>query len=504
MSRYVINLPAKKAREYFLRPDSYVTLELPEYFSFGDVLQDVAKEFGLSILTDGEIKNAKNSDKINCLIFANKDGNYAWRKFELINPLIYTSLVNVITEPNNWKSIVKRIFYLSSNPSIKCLSYPTIPKKNKTQKASQISEWVNKVERESIRLALNFEYICQTDISNCYGSIYTHSLAWAIHGKKFSKEHRSINDCVGNLIDHHIQAMTNGQTNGIPQGSLLMDFLAEIVLSYSDKLLTKKLNKQIKKSEYQILRYRDDYRIFVKSKEKADLIIKSLSEVLCGLGFQLNNSKTFISDELILNSIKPDKVEAIKTLIGNSLSKTKLRNDLLLIYQNGIKFPNSGSIKTMLTSLYKLYENTEDHFVNQEDELVSILTNIGRQNPNSFPIVAAFISRIIGKINQFKKTKLLKMISNKIGILPNFGLLEVWIQRISIPNNVKLKFKEPICKKINDSTVKLFDTDWSLNSTVKNIMDISPFFNANKLASIDSIITSKEVDLFKDYYDGSR
>jgi len=504
MSKCVINLSANEVKKFFLKSDSYTTLDLPEYFSFGDVLQNITKELGPSTLTDNDIKNAKNSDKVNCIIFANKDGNYAWRKFELINPLIYVSLVNIITEPSNWKLIVKRIFQLSSNKSIKCLSYPTTAKKNKSQKASQISEWVNKVERESIRLSLNFEYICQTDVSNCYGSIYTHSLAWSIHGKRFSKAHRGPHDCVGNLIDNHIQAMTNGQTNGIPQGSLLMDFLAEIVLSYADKLLTKKLNKQIKQSEYQILRYRDDYRIFVKTKENADLIIKSLSEVLSSLGFQLNNAKTSTSDELILTSIKPDKLEAMRNPIGTSLSKTKLRNDLISVYQSGVKFPNSGSIRTMLTNLYKLYENNDNFFKNQEEELISILTNIGRQNPNSFPIVAAFISKLIKDFTPSKKTILLKMISKKIGFLPNFGLLEVWVQRMSIPNNVKLKFKESICKKIDDNVVKLFNIDWSSNNNIKNIINTAPFFDSNKLTSIDKVITVKEIELFKDYYDGSR
>ena len=35
--------------------------------------------------------------------------------------------------------------------------------------------------------------------------------------------------------------MTYGQTNGIPQGSSLMDFIAEIILGYADTQLVKKL-----------------------------------------------------------------------------------------------------------------------------------------------------------------------------------------------------------------------------------------------------------------------
>lgn len=58
--------------------------------------------------------------------------------------------------------------------------------------------------------------------------------------------------------------MSFGQTNGIPQGSNLMDFIAELVLGYSDLQLSKKLIMTTI-SNYKILRYRDDYRIFTNS-----------------------------------------------------------------------------------------------------------------------------------------------------------------------------------------------------------------------------------------------
>ena len=35
--------------------------------------------------------------------------------------------------------------------------------------------------------------------------------------------------------------MSYGQTNGIPQGTILMDFIAEMVLGYADYLLTERL-----------------------------------------------------------------------------------------------------------------------------------------------------------------------------------------------------------------------------------------------------------------------
>ena len=61
--------------------------------------------------------------------------------------------------------------------------------------------------------------------------------------------------------------MSYGQTNGIPQGSALMDFVAELVLCYIDSLLSEQI-EGIEKSEYKIIRYRDDYRIFFQTTLK--------------------------------------------------------------------------------------------------------------------------------------------------------------------------------------------------------------------------------------------
>lgn len=505
MSKNVLDTSPSKARSFFLEPSSYTTIDIPQYFTFGDTVKDVAKNLGPNVLSKKELNNAKKSYDVNYSIVTNKDGRYAWRKLDILNPLIYVSLVNLITDIKSWNIIKKRLEKLRSNKSIKCLSYPVVPKNKSSQKAAQICEWVNQIEKESIRLAIDFEFVYQTDISNCYGAIYTHSIAWALHGKKFSKKHRGTDDCIGNYIDNHIQAMSNGQTNGIPQGSLLMDFVAEIVLTYSDSLLSKKLRNLVSRNNYQILRYRDDYKIFVKNQKDADTIIKALSEILGKLGLQLNASKTIISSELIISSIKPDKIFAMDIKVGEMVSKYQLRNDLILIYRLGNLYPNCGAVKTLLTRLFKIYENkTNTFYKSQEIELVSILTNIGRQSPTSFPIVAAFISLVIKNLEALKKTKVLKSVSNKLGVLPNYGLLEVWIQRIAIPNGIIIGYNEKICRKISDSIVSLFNMKWSSNSGIRTLVEQSLCFDQQKLDSVDSVITSKEVDLFKDYYDGSR
>lgn len=84
--------------------------------------------------------------------------------------------------------------------------------------------------------------------------------------------------------------MQYGQTNGNPQGSVLFDFIAELVLGYVDSLLSKKLTDE-SITEYKIWRYRDDYRIFSNKKDEPEKIAFQLQTIFADLNFQLNAKK---------------------------------------------------------------------------------------------------------------------------------------------------------------------------------------------------------------------
>ena len=57
--------------------------------------------------------------------------------------------------------------------------------------------------------------------------------------------------------------------------------------------------------QYHILRYRDDYRIFVNDSKSGENYFKNFSwKTLMGLGMRLNAEKTMGSDDIISSSIK--------------------------------------------------------------------------------------------------------------------------------------------------------------------------------------------------------
>lgn len=63
-----------------------------------------------------------------------------------------------------------------------------------------------------------------------------------------------------------------------------------MILAYADKVLSEKLYAE-SISDYHIIRYRDDYRVFCNSKEDTERIAFFLQEVLAELNFQLNGKR---------------------------------------------------------------------------------------------------------------------------------------------------------------------------------------------------------------------
>lgn len=231
--------------------------------------------------------------------------------------------------------------------------------KTATSKDSGINWW-RQFEQESIKMAIHYRYCVRTDLVNCYGSVYTHTIAWDLYGKDKAKRDKDKYNLLGNKIDSSIQNMQSGQTNGIPQGSVLFDLIAELILGYSDSLLIKRLdevgliNEYSSDENFKILRYRDDYRIFANSKETLDIIVKELAKVSADLNMHFNNAKTEVNSDIISTSVKPDKMYWLDRATLLKQPNVSQQKKLLLIYKLSLKYPNSGSIKTALISFKKI------------------------------------------------------------------------------------------------------------------------------------------------------
>lgn len=493
--RSMLDMSHRDVRTFLLKSESYCNLDLPIYFNFEQLLSnisDMLRQKDFNLLNN----NPSAHEGVNYSILSNKDGRYAFRPFELIHPAIYCSLVNYISMSANWDVICKRFSQYQDQVLVRCLSIPVESPSEQKDKAVLINGWWHGIEQASIELALDYNYVFHTDIASCYASIYTHTIAWAIHGKELAKSNRKSRHLVGNEIDKHIQAMRHGQTNGISQGSVLMDFIAEMVLGYADLQLSEILHSNkfnIKSSDCLILRYRDDYRVFVQNQSLGERILKSLSEVLSGLGLQLNSSKTAGSSLVVSSSIKPDKWAWLKL---NS-QHLDLQKHLLLIHSFSLEYPQSGTLFKALNQFH--VRLLSEMHINNPTVLISILTDIAYHSPRVFPVYIAITGILISLLpNDSDRKSVIERILFKFSRIPNTGLLEVWLQRICLSNNYDLnhRFTESLCRLVHGDRVDIWNNDWIKCQDLKEAINPLLVVSTPILSSLNPIIQPDEIELF--------
>ena len=490
----LIDLSNEDAKAHFLKGSSYFNGDLPNYISFEPILSAVAAVLQGGNYTQFKSTNPNDLANVNYNFTANKDGKFAWRPYELMHPAIYVSLVNSICEETNWESIKTR-FKDFEGGTVDCCSAPVMSVDNQTDVATQIKSWWQSVEQRSLIYSLEFSHLLHTDVTDCYGSLYTHSISWALHGVEEAKKNKGKNSLLGNKIDSHIQASRYGQTNGISQGSVLMDFIAELVLGYVDE----QINSEFKgATDIRILRYRDDYRIFANNDERAEEVLKIVSDRLRAVGMKLGVSKTFSCRNVVEGSIKPDKLSGIELQdLGNANAKT-VQKQLLRLHAFGQRFPNSGALRRLVgefhTSVSKQASAPEDLEVQ-----VAIATDIAFVSPATFPAVAGILSHLISLIPKGEeKTRLWTKVRQKMGRVPYNGYLEIWLQRVTQPKavGIKLDSNEPICQIVNGSSPQLWESGWIASDALKKTLDVSKIVVADA-EDVQEVVQPEEVELFK-------
>lgn len=487
--RSVLSMTAKQARSFFLKPESYCRVDLPPYFDFGRILRPVTRILDGKPLSPVPDK-PRDQEGVNYTIYSNKDGRYAWRPFQLIHPAIYVELTKVMTEQAAWKHIQTRFANFGKNPKVRCLSIPIASLTKRKDQAAQVLNWWQGIEQASIELALDYNHVYHADITDCYGSIYTHSIVWAMHTKATAKAQKTNKSLIGNVIDWRIQDMQQGQTNGIPQGSVLLDLVAEMVLGYADSELSDKI-AALSVTEFQILRYRDDYRIFVNNPQSGEQILKSLTEVLLELGLKLNVSKTTDAQPVIPSSIKKDKQQWLRSRQADR----DLQKHLLLIHCHSTDFPNAGSLLAALDTFYRRLGVVKS--VRNVMQLISIAVDIGFNSPRCFPVCAAIISRLLSRLwTKKEKRAALARIRKKLSQLPNNGHLEVWQQRLSYPFDPKAAYSECLCVLVEGKEADLWNSKWITDKKLKIALGPSKIVNRTQVKKMTPVVPRKEFSLF--------
>ena len=550
MTKNILTLNSREAMDFFMKSEQYHGFELPEYFTFDQVLRYVRETIGVSSYEECVQENISPEElsDVNLDILLNKDGRYAVRPIMLANPFLYYFLVREVCSEENW-TIVKELFDLFKVPHITSCAIPVIPKEKEAfHKATTINNWWNSMEQRSIELSLEYRYMFVTDITNCYGSVNPQTFDWAFTLKGTSLETEGESTIAKN-IQKYLCAFQQGRNIGIPQGSSIFDFVGEIVLGYSDLLLHEALQAKAKEYEekgktippYEIIRYRDDYRIFCNNREALEDISYILQQVLERLNFRMNSQKTKISDSIVTDAVKSDKLAYIyNTPIFNKkgVDFDSFEKHLLYILMFSRQYPDSGSVRTMLSDIDK---RIEDHLKSLDEKnaskaedwesvdlgdeakpakaegvfselktyhrskyipggsvraLSAVCTQIALENVGCAHYALRVISRMIDSLDDMdEKRSIIDLVYHKLCNQPNSSYNQLWLQNMTYTQDKKQgtsPYTLRLCQLVAGQAVEpLWNNDWLRAEHTTNI-PYNSVVDGDTLKKVTPVITFRE------------
>ena len=544
-TKNILTLNSQEVMDFFMKSEQYHGFELPEYFTFDQVLRYVRETIGVSSYEECVQENISPEEllDVNLDILLNKDGRYAVRPIMLANPFLYYFLVREVCSEENW-IIVKGLFDKFKVPHITSCAIPVIPKEKEAfHKATTINNWWNSMEQRSIELSLEYRYMFVTDITNCYGSVNPQTFDWAFTLKETSLETEGESTIAKN-IQKYLCAFQQGRNIGIPQGSSIFDFVGEIVLGYSDLLLHEALQAKAKEYEeqgktfppYEIIRYRDDYRIFCSNREALEDISYILQQVLERLNFRMNSQKTKISDSIVTDAVKSDKLAYIyNTPIFNKkgVDFDSYEKHLLFILMFARQYSDSGSIKTMLSDIDKRLEewlhpqdkkketesilwgdvdlSDDGHLVKTDQKkaqkpyyipggsvraMSAICIQIALENVGCAHYALRIISRMIDSLKDMsEKQSIIDLVYNKLCNQPNSDYNQLWLQNMTYTQDQKngtSPYSLRLCKLVMGNIKEpLWNNGWIRAEFVQN-MPIESIVNKETLKKVTPVITFRE------------
>ena len=534
-TKNVLSLDAKDAMDFFLKSEQYHGFELPEYFVFDELLQNVKEIIGdlpyEECLQDGI--SPKNLSDVNLDILLNKDGNYAVRPIILANPFLYYFLVREICNEQAW-TLIKNLFEKFQVPHITSCALPIIPKEKESfHKSTTIINWWSSMEQRSIELSLEYRYMFVTDITNCYGSVNPQAFDWAFSLKNTQYENNNEYPISKN-IQKYLRAFQQGRNIGIPQGSAIFDFVGEIILGYSDILLHEAIKKAGITTQYEIIRYRDDYRIFCNDKDVLEKISYSLQHVLDSLNFRMNSKKTMISDSIVTDAVKSDKLAYIyNTPIFNKkgCDFDSFEKHLLYILMFARQYPNSGSIKTMLSDIDK---RMEDWLKPYEEEVTTIplvegekpttekitkqrrlvggsiramsaiCAQIAFENVNCCHYALRVLSRMVDSMkDENEKSTIVNLVYSKLCKRPNSDYDQLWLQNMTYQRDKKLEsspYSLRLCQLVAGKDIEpLWNNEW-LKPNMYSALHYDNVVDTETLKMVTPIITFRERRAYDSQY----
>lgn len=277
------------------------------------------------------------------------------RAFGATNPISYFLLSTFIAD--NWSEISK-IFRISSCSGAR----PKFPTANADGRAIESASLASKRKSQQ-HLASSFPIIVGLDINRFYGSIYTHSIPWAVLGKEHAKHlfrTGGLKKHWSNELDKLVRNCNQQQTVGIPIGPDTSRIISEIILSRIDFELCAK-GTGIKSS--QIYHNIDDYQIGSFDIGVAENVQTQFVRAISRYELRLNDFKTTLGHGL---EFAPSNFQRHFDLLKGKRGRQFIEHFFEILYSLAPQHPDSNVVGYALKRFARrLARNSDQELVRE-------------------------------------------------------------------------------------------------------------------------------------------
>lgn len=296
------------------------------------------------------------------------------------------------------------------------------------------------------------------DVSKCFDSIYTHSMAWATKDKEFIKKNIK-SSSFGDDFDIVIRHGNDNETNGIPIGPEVSRIFSEIIFQKIDKIVINNLSQNgiVFNNHYVFRRYVDDVYIFATNEELAKKIYSIYSDILMKFNLHTNSSKSTITFRPF-SSKKSQLIYGANDLINSFFEKflEKYENNRLkpkVIYSSW-RLTRSfiDSVRSLCGINKVAYNEISSFFISSINERIKRLIDVDDEIElieiqNYAKALKAILDVLFFLYSVAPSVSSSYKLSTSIILIIRFARLKL------------VDYEEEICHKIYDLTVKLIQDE---------------------------------------------
>ena len=190
-------------------------------------------------------------------------------------------------------------------------------------------------------------FMVRTDISNCFPSVYSHTVPWALVGFPEAKKKKGVRAEWFNQLDEKIRWFKRNETQGLAIGPATSNIISEIILARIDEKM---------RNDTAYVRFIDDYTGYFNTDDEARKFVRVLEDELGKYKLLLNAKKTQIIElpqPLEDNWITELTLRLPKTSGTDKVSRNEAIRYLNFAVSLARQSPDGSVLKYALKSLLK-------------------------------------------------------------------------------------------------------------------------------------------------------